>query len=253
MQETNLTKKPGKIIVLEGVDGSGKSTQARNLYHNFSKKLSTTLSLSNQQRVYLFHFPSNENSGQLFTDYIRDLPKDTFDGYQATWILLNDMMYQMYTTILPLYWSGAIIILDRYYTSSMYCQIHRFLSEKDKIIPDQITSLSFDQIEYLDWIEDMADRVLRLPRPDLVIYLNAQLSTVISNLHYTDKVKDGYENSHEFLHNCVIYGDHIATMKKWKKIQCDFPMMSELRSEESICEEICDIVEAFLLYGKVEN
>jgi len=97
----------GIIIVFEGLDGSGKSTQVKLLASIFEK-------IGKEVVV------SKWNSANKISDIIREL-KNKKDLKPQTWILLEaaDLYERLRTCILPVVARGGIAILDRYYYTAL--------------------------------------------------------------------------------------------------------------------------------------
>ena len=142
----------GKLVVIEGLDGSGKATQA--------KRLAAAL-LEQGCSVREISFPNYESdSSALVKMYLSgafgSAPGDV-NAWAASVFFTVDRYAGMKLDWGHFYESGGILIADRYTTSNAVHQCCKLSAE----VRDA----------YLDWLFDLEYRKLTLPEPDLVIYL----------------------------------------------------------------------------------
>lgn len=101
----NHMKKNSKVVVFEGIDGSGKSTQARLLYFALKKR---------NISVDLYHFPSEGIIGKFVRSLLEKEKFDLLDSKSRALLTASDFYSQ--------YRDGnndsGIIIFDRYFYSS---------------------------------------------------------------------------------------------------------------------------------------
>ena len=174
----------GRLIVIEGLDGSGKATQA------------TRLAAALQQhgkRVREISFPNYESdSSALVKMYLSGAfgtqPGDV-NAYAASSFYAVDRYAGMKQDWGAFYEDGGILIADRYTTSNAVHQCCKLPREQ------------WDQ--FLDWLFDFEYGLLGLPAPDLVVYL--RLGIEISQLlmseryHGDEKKKDIHESNTSYL------------------------------------------------------
>jgi len=98
-------RKRGLFIVAEGIDGSGKSTQAEMLFDWLKKK---------GQKVILTREP-----------YTKKLKKQLREGKKYDWLALfsDDRKVHLKKVVMPSLQSGKTIICDRYYYSTLAYQL----------------------------------------------------------------------------------------------------------------------------------
>ena len=143
----------GKLIVIEGTDGSGKSTQFRLLTQRLENE-----NIAFQKIV----FPQySEPSSALIRMYLGGEfgtnPSDV-NAYAASSFYAIDR-YASYKKIWgQWYEQGGLVICDRYTTSNA---VHQTVK-----CPPQ------ERGEFLRWLDDFEHTKLGLPRPDLVLYLD---------------------------------------------------------------------------------
>ncbi len=152
----------GRLIVIEGLDGSGKGTQCDRL-------TSTLLKLS-----------SKKEQGGLTVPFQRiDLPDYDSDSSALVKMYLNGAFGQDPYAINP-YAAGSFYAVDRYanfqtkwkacYEAGGLILANRYATAN---AVHQAVKLPRDQwADYIRWSEDMEYEKLGLPRPDLVLYLD---------------------------------------------------------------------------------
>ena len=101
----------GALIALEGIDGSGKSTQARRLCSALEKRGLNTV---------LLHEPGDSEYG----DRIRQLFEHgrSVSPEEEMRLFLEDRRIDVHDNILPALEAGSVVVMDRYYFSSMAYQ-----------------------------------------------------------------------------------------------------------------------------------
>lgn len=176
------------LIVLEGLDGAGKSTQL-NLLSNYFKSLG--------KEVKFLHFPRFDTPiyGDLIARFLRGElgPIESVNPYLVALIYAHDRREAV-----PLLnqWlgNGEIVILDRYLFSNIAFQCAKV---------DDIT----DRKELREWIYNLEINQHMLPLPDLNIFLDVPITFVESKLNseregeerdYLNGKKDIHESSITF-------------------------------------------------------
>lgn len=214
-----------KLIVIEGLDGSGKATQAELMYKTLQEAGKTVRKIS---------FPDYESdSSALVKMYLNGAfgtdPHDV-NAYAASSFYAVDRYAGYKKDWGNFYEDGGIIIADRYTTSNA---IH------------QCSKLPEDQWEnFLDWLFTFEYRLLNIPEPDLVIYL--QTDTEISQrlmtgrYHGDESKKDIHESNLEYLKKSRIAAEYCKNRLGWKTVQC--VENGVLREIMEIHEEIMKLV-----------
>lgn len=195
----------GKLIVIEGLDGSGKSTQLDILYEKLSQ-----LGMD-VRKIKLPNY--DDRSSELVKMYLDGRfgkePKDV-NVYAASSFFAVDR-YVSYNC----YWKedylcGKLILADRYTTSNAYHQIIKLPRE------------GWDG--YLQWLEDYEYNKIGIPKPDIVIYLDVPvaISQKLMTARYSgDEVKkDIHEKNLEYLDQCTQAATYVCEALQWKSVLC---------------------------------
>lgn len=195
----------GKLIVLEGIDGSGKSTQFKLLTERLEKE------------GVLFRkavFPRyGESSSALLRSYLSGefgkRPSDV-NAYAASTFFFVDRFASFKTDWGNFYDSGGTVICDRYTTSNA---IH----QGAKLPKSELNG-------FLDWLYDFEFRLMELPKPNLVLYMDIDLETCLrqmkSRREQTSAADDIHEANTDYLKACIETGAAAAEHLKWHKIRC---------------------------------
>lgn len=201
----------GYVIVIEGTDGSGKQTQAQ--------LLKDRLNAITNNNVFECSFPNYDSpSSAPVKMYLGgELGKHGVDvnAYQASVIYATDRLCTYLKTIKEHYEQGKIIVLDRYTTSNALHQASTLddLSDKDK---------------FLDWLFDLEYRILGLPEPDKVIFLNVP-PAVSQKLreertktqgYKTGNSKDILEDDKDHIQKAYTSGMYVAKKCGWELVPC---------------------------------
>ena len=219
----------GKLIIIEGTDGSGKSTQFRLL----SQRLEA-------ESVAFKHivFPRySEESSALIRMYLGGQfgtkPSDV-NAYAATTFFAVDRFASYKTEWEDWYQAGGVILSDRYTTSNAVHQASK-LSGKERE-------------DYLNWLYEFEYEKIGLPKPDLVLYLDVPTDFTQKLLRHreqdTNTTADIHEQDGEYLANCRQAGRAAADFSGWTVISC--VENGCMRSIEDIHQEIYGYVKACL-------
>lgn len=219
------------LIVIEGVDCSGKETQTVSLYNAL---------LTEGRKVKRISFPDYESdSSALVKMYLRgDFGKSAYDvnPYTASAFFAVDR-FASYKTKWGEDLKDGIVIADRYVTSNMVHQA----SKMDK---------SDEKTEFIKWLCDFEYEKLGLPRPDMVIFLDmppeisAKLNLDRKNKITGELVKDIHESDLNYLKKSYDNAHFVAKNQNWRRIEC--APNGNLRTVEDISAEILAAVKEIL-------
>ena len=219
----------GKLIVIEGTDGSGKSTQFRLLSEHLT-----------QDHTAFKHivFPRySEESSALIRMYLGgqfgNKPTDV-NAYAASSFYAVDRYASYKMDWGKWYEEGGLVLSDRYTTSNA---VHQASKE---------TGAARDQ--FLHWLYDFEYEKLGLPRPDLVIYLDVPTDYTEKLLRHreqdTNTTADIHEKDMQYLATCRESGRAAAAYYGWHVIQCVHN--GAMRTMEDIHNEIYTAVKQCL-------
>lgn len=212
------------IIVIEGLDGSGKATQAEMLFQYLTEQ---------GEKVRRVSFPDYESeSSALVKMYLKgefgEKPGDV-NPYAASSFYAVDR-YASFKKDWKKDWEEGIIIADRYTTSNAVHQCSKLPEEE------------WDR--YLNWLFDYEYKLLGIPSPDHVIYLRVdpEVSRKLLIHRYSgdSSKEDIHEKDAEYLNKCRTAADYCARKYSWKVVECC--KNEEIRSKEDIRQEIRDLI-----------
>lgn len=226
----------GKLIVIEGTDGSGKNTQ--------SKLLVDKLNL-NGYKSEMISFPTygtptgdivgdcylgknnRIKTGSWFNDPVNLDPKITCLYYAADRrYIINEIREKLDQKI--------NLVCDRYVESNMGHQCAKLKNENER------KKLS-------KWIARLEYEMLELPQPDLIIflYMPLEITKKLSEERSKGKLNlDVHESSIEHLTNAEQTYLELSKYYNWRKINCS--ENSLIRSIEDIHNDIYKLVSRFL-------
>ncbi len=199
----NLNNK-GKLIVIDGIDGSGKATQTKLLCDRLT---------SSGVRVYKGAFPNYESkSSTLVKMYLAGEIGDNnqVNPYTASTFYSADRAITYLNQWKDVYNSGTTIITDRYTTANIVHQMPRLPKEQWQ--------------EFIDWLFDFEYNKLAIPKPDVTIYLDMHPNTsqkLLSNRYQGDESKkDMLEKDVEYMLKCRQGALFAGEKLGWTIIKC---------------------------------
>ena len=211
----------GKLIVIEGTDGSGKSTQFRLMSERLEREGVTFKHIV---------FPRySEESSALIRMYLGGQfgtkPSDV-NAYAASSFFSVDRFASYKMDWGRWYEDGGVVLSDRYTTSNAVHQTSKEPEEK--------------QQEFLGWLYDFEYNKLGLPRPDLTLYLDVPTDFTEKLLRHreqdTNTKADIHEKDTAYLATCRESGRAAAAFYGWTVVQC--VRDGQMRSIEDIHAEI---------------
>lgn len=202
--------KKGKLIVIDGTDGSGKATQVKQLVGRL-KKIG--------KKVQTIDFP------QYYKNFFGKMIGECLIGENGNWAKINPRIasvlyaadrWESSQKIKEWLQKGYYVVADRYVSSNQIHQGGKVLESKKRK-------------EFLDWLEKLEFEVFKIPRPDVIIYLEVPLDFSKKLMAKEKGEKKKYRKGKKDLHE----GDeeHLLNAKKsalklireknnWIKIDC---------------------------------
>ena len=225
----------GKMIVIEGLDGSGKATQSKLLEEALGK---------HGYRARRISFPNyGSPSSSLVKMYLHgdfgSSPGDV-NAYAASTFFAVDRYAGMKQDWGAFYDDGGILLADRYTTSNAVHQCCKLKREE------------WDS--YLDWLFFFEYEQLGLPNPDRVIYLRMRLedsqALLTERYHGDASQRDIHERNMEYLQMAHEAAEYCVQKYRWKTVDCfssgDGIKRGILRDRKSIAEDILKLAEQLL-------
>ncbi len=193
----------GKLIVLEGIDGSGKSAQYRRLCARMEK-----------DKIEYNHivFPRyDKESSALLRSYLAGSfgsnPNDV-NAYAASTFYAVDRFASYREDWGKIYEEGGLVLSDRYTTSNA---VHQGSKLSDDELPD-----------FFAWLSDFEYGKMGLPQPDLVIYLEVDIQTSLARMRRrqakTNTTADIHEKDAAYLTRCLATAEKAADFYGWHRI-----------------------------------
>jgi dTMP kinase len=221
----------GLLIAIEGIDGSGKQTQAKLLEQSLKADKFT---------VYSTGFPQYESwFGRMVGKFLNgDFgPLETVDP-RFTALLYAGDRFEAKNRITSALEAGKIVLVDRYIGSNLAHQVAR------APVPERA--------EFLNWIEHLEYNIYGLPRENLILYLRVppqQAQELIgrkAGREYTQAKHDLQEKSIGHLAEAAEMYDMLSRQRPWATIQCYNAATNSLRMPEDIATEVLQAVKPLL-------
>ena len=215
----------GKLIVIEGLDGSGKSTQTELL----QKKLAALSVDTRRIKLPDYDDPSSTLVRMYLGGEFGNDPS-CVNVYAASSFYAVDRYASYKKDWGSFYENGGIAIADRYTTSNAVHQC-------SKLPPEQWES-------FLGWLFDFEFHLLGLPAPDEVIYLQVDPAVsqrlMTQRYHGDESRKDVHEKDTEYLARSRCAAEYCAAHLGWAVVHCTSG--DNMRSIEDIQAEVQEIV-----------
>lgn len=219
----------GKLIVIEGLDGSGKSTQIERLIDRLNEKNITF------KQIKLPDYESDSSAVvKMYLNGEFGKNPDDVNAYAASAFYTVDRFANYKTKWKEDYDNGVLILADRYTASNAYHQATKLPEEE------------WDS--FFEWLSDFEYKKIGVPEPDAVIYLDmpVEISQKMMTGRYNgdENKKDIHEKNISYLNKCRVAAKHAAAKLGWYLIDCSDG--ENPRSIESISSEIYEIIEKLL-------
>ena len=219
----------GKLIVFEGTDGSGKSTQ----FDLLTRRLEEARTAFHKLRFPQYEEPSSALIRMYLGGAFGDDP-EAVNAYAASTFYAVDR-YASYQRVWKDYYrEGGLVLSDRYTTSNAVHQGSK--------VPEG------ERADFFRWLYDLEYDRMGLPRPDLVILLDmpVELSEQLMRKREqsTGTHADIHERDEDYLKKCRDVALHAAGYYGWRTVSC--AKDGVIRSVEDIHEEVYAIVKRCL-------
>lgn len=189
---TKNKKQKGKLIVIDGTDGSGKSTQVALLTRHLKKE---------GYKVKVVDFP--EYYKNFFGKFIGHCLSEQYYNWIKVHPKIASVMYaadrwESSEEIRKWLKSGYIVIANRYVSANQIHQGGKIKSAKKRA-------------DFMRWLNEMEYEVFKIPKPNITLYLSLPIKITLELLkdrdsskmkrEYLKKRKDVHESDVDFLIN----------------------------------------------------
>lgn len=227
--------KKGKFIVLEGLDGSGKSTQTDLLIQYLREK--------NIDSEFI-HFPKTDSSSKFYGNFLKRFLKgelgalEDVDPWFVAMLFAGDRRNhaeELYQKIN----AGKWIVADRYVLSNIAFQGAKLKSNDEKLA-------------IAKWILHTEFEVFNLPKPDKTIFVHMPFSFCQKNIskqrsgddrNYLDGETDIHENNVSFQANVYEMYKYMLANKEYKLTELDLSNQSPVPAPEEIHKQLRSLIE----------
>jgi dTMP kinase len=214
---------PGKLIAIEGIDGSGKRTQVALLEQAL---------LAGGTAVCPIGFPQYDS---WFGKMVGQFLNGDFGALEAVDPHFSALLYagdrfEAKPRLEAALNEGKIVLADRYIGSNLAHQTARVSAA--------------DRPAFICWIEHLEYNIYNLPRETLVLYLQVpprqaqELVAQKSARSYTKDKQDLLEASLRHLEDAAAMYDQLARRPNWATIPCFNESRGVMRSQDQIAREI---------------
>ena len=219
----------GKLIVIEGTDGSGKATQTALICKELEKRGIPYKRLS---------FPRyEEESSALVRLYLNGAfgsRPDDVNAYAASSFFAVDRYASYKQDWGDFFEQGGLVVTDRYTTSNAVHQCSK--------LPE------LERRPYLDWLFHFEYELMGLPAPTRVLYLDVPTEITAKMMRgreaATNTKADIHEQDEDYLKHCRENADFVVKHGNWTKIDC--AKDGKMRSISNIHAEIMAKIEDLL-------
>lgn len=219
--------KKGKLIVIDGTDGSGKATQVALLAARLKKE---------GHKVQVLDFPEYYNN--FFGKFVGHCLSEQYYNWTNIHPKIASIAYaadrwESKEKVEGWLKKGYIVLSNRYASANQIHQGGKIANAKKREA-------------FIEWLNQMEYGVFKIPKPDAVFYLNVPMVIILklikernknSKRAYTGKKKDIVEGDINYLTNSHKAALWLANNQKgWTKIECARDGVLDTR--ENIHEEI---------------
>lgn len=189
------------LIVIEGLDGTGKATQSKMLAEHL--------------RVFLFSFPNyNSKSSALVEMYLNgEFGRNaaSINPYQASAMFAVDRLGTYLKEMKTILERAGKIVADRYTTSNILYQTAKFDRVEEKN-------------DFIKWVRRFEYKDLQLPEPTQTFLLNVPFEAFVDMMTLRNDNKHDGEDIHEadmdYLKKVYENAQYVAEKLHWDIIEC---------------------------------
>ena len=195
----------GKLIIFEGLDGSGKGTQT----HLTAENLRAEGRELRQITFPNYQSPSSSLVKMYLGGEFGQRPDDV-NAYAASSFYAVDRYASYKTDWGSFYREGGLVLSDRYTTSNAVHQCSK------------LPPMHWDG--FLNWLFDFEYKKIGIPAPDCVVYLavdpEVSQKLMTERYHGDESRKDIQEKDREYMARSRDAAEYCARMLGWQRIEC---------------------------------
>ena len=195
----------GKLIIFEGLDGSGKVTQT----HLTAENLRAEGRDLRQITFPNYQSPSSSLVKMYLGGEFGQRPDDV-NAYAASSFYAVDRYASYKTDWGSFYREGGLVLSDRYTTSNAVHQCSK------------LPPMHWDG--FLNWLFDFEYKKIGIPAPDCVVYLavdpEVSQKLMTERYHGDESRKDIQEKDREYMARSRAAAEYCARMLGWQRIEC---------------------------------
>lgn len=221
------------VIVIEGLDGSGKETLVRNL--------KTRIERTSNKNVGVIAFPTYEDIGPLnVSAYLNGElgNKEDIHPKLASCLYLNDRLNAL-PKLKKIISENNVVIIDRYVGSNMYHQGALLKPSKEMTKEKQL-------FEFSQHLKKLEHDIYGIPVPDIIVWIDNGINGTPTNLRMnTDEVSDILEKDLTYQKSAYNALKIVAHQQGWIGVQLFDEITGKLRTETEITDEVMGIMSEF--------
>ncbi len=211
----------GKLIVFDGLDGSGKETQSKILEESLKKK-----DLKVKRVEYPNYGSLSSSLVRLYLDGFIDEDPFCVNAYATSSFYASDHHITFVKEWNKEYENDYIIIADRYVSSNIIHQMAK------------LEKREWDS--FLSWLYDYEFKKLNLPKEDILIYLDVDIKISSKLIEKRNSKKDIHEKNLFYLEKCRDAAFFAAKKLNWKIVRCC--ENGKMVKKEEIAKKVNDLV-----------
>lgn len=226
-----------KLIVIDGLDGSGKATQANKLFEYFKK---------NKYNAYKISFPAYESpSSTAVQMYLNgELGSDplALNPYMCSTFYAVDRAIQYTKTLKGIFdQPDAVIVADRYISANI---IHQGGKIQDIC----------ERKKFFQWAYDFETNLMKIPRDDITIFLDVPVwksqELMLQRYNGNSEKRDIHEASVKYLEMCHDSANTAVDILResgynWVRVNC-LNRENNLRTVDDIFNSILKLAETVM-------
>ncbi|HEV7424528.1 MAG TPA: thymidylate kinase [Candidatus Paceibacterota bacterium] len=226
----------GKLIVIDGADGSGKATQVELLHKRLKKEghIVKIIDFPEYYKNFFGKFIGHCLSEQYY-NWLNIHPKIASMAYAAD-------RWESSAEVREWLKKGHIVLANRYVSANQIHQGGKIANNKKRA-------------DFIKWLDEMEYEVFKIPRPDITLYLDLPTKIVLKLLQHrnSSKMKRAYLKNKKDVHEMDInflLNSRKSALKLVKEIKnfikIDCTEKGIIKTRENIHQEIYEKVKKII-------